>query len=74
MSTMIQIRNVPSELHKRLKMRALMSNKTLSDYLLDQINQFAFLPTAEELLERLKHRSSSTLFPTKVLRRERDSR
>ncbi len=32
MSVMVQIRNVPTELHQRLKARAALAGMTLSDY------------------------------------------
>jgi len=34
MSKMIQLRNVPDDLHRKLKVRAAMAGGTLSDYLL----------------------------------------
>lgn len=34
---MIQIRNVPDGLHRRLKARATMAGMSLSDYLLNEI-------------------------------------
>ena len=37
MSKMVQIRNVPDALHRKLKARALDSGRTLSDYLLDEL-------------------------------------
>ena len=37
MSTMIQIRNVPDALHRKLKSRAALAGMSLSDYLLQQI-------------------------------------
>ena len=53
MSTMIQIRNVPEGLHRRLKARAAMAGMSLSDYLLDEIRRVAERPTVEELRARL---------------------
>ena len=53
MSKMIQIRNVPDELHRKLKARSALAGKTLSDYLLDQIRISAEHPTPEEMRERL---------------------
>jgi plasmid stability protein len=57
MSTMIQIRNVPDELHRRLKARAAMAGMSLSDYLLKEIRTVAERPTMEEMRERLARRS-----------------
>jgi antitoxin FitA len=57
MSTMIQIRNVPDDLHRRLKARAAMAGMSLSDYLLKEISAVAERPTMEEMRERLARRS-----------------
>ena len=53
MSKMIQIRNVPDELHRTLKVRAASLGMTLSDYLLSEIEQVAERPTMKEWLERV---------------------
>jgi antitoxin FitA len=53
MSKMIQIRNVPDELHRTLKARAAKAGMTLSDYLLSEIEQIAGKPTMNEWLERV---------------------
>jgi plasmid stability protein len=53
MSKMIQIRNVPDELHRTLKVRAAKAGMTLSDYLLSEIEQIAEKPTMKEWLERV---------------------
>jgi plasmid stability protein len=57
MSTMIQIRNVPDDLHRRLKARAAMAGMSLSDYLLKEISAVAERPTMQEMRERLERRS-----------------
>ena len=76
MSTMIQIRNVPDPLHRKLKARAALAGMSLSDYLLKQIETIAEQPTIEELRERLASRSTVTLSetPAEAVRAERDSR
>lgn len=53
MSKMIQIRNVPEELHRKLKVRAAERGTTLSDYLLAEVEEIAERPTLAELMERL---------------------
>ena len=53
MAKMIQIRNVPDELHRTLKVRAAQMGMTLSDYLLSEIEQIAEKPTMKEWLERV---------------------
>jgi antitoxin FitA len=76
MSIMIQIRNVPDALHRRLKSRAALSGMSLSDYLLNEIRQTADRPTVEELRARLQSRSASAPTPTpaNAVRAERDGR
>ena len=75
MNKMIQIRNVPEALHRRLKARAAMLGKSLSDYLLAEIERLASLPTRDEMVARLHGRKSTKLSvpAAKVIRRERDS-
>jgi plasmid stability protein len=76
MSTMIQIRNVPDALHRRLKSRAALAGMSLSDYLLQQIREVAERPTIEEMRARLARRSpvSVSIDPVTAVRAERDSR
>jgi plasmid stability protein len=75
MSKMIQIRNVPDALHRKLKARAAMQGKSLSDYLLAEIGRIASLPTRDEMLARLHARSRVKLRTpaAEVIRRERES-
>jgi plasmid stability protein len=76
MSTMIQIRNVPDALHRKLKSRAALAGMSLSDYLLQQIRDVAARPTMEEMRARLARRSAVTLSEdtADAVRAERDSR
>jgi plasmid stability protein len=50
---MVQIRNVPDSLHRKLKARAADSGRTLSDYLLAELERLAARPTREDMLARL---------------------
>ena len=74
MSVMIQIRNVPEALHRRLKSRAALAGMSLSDYLLDEIRRVAERPTLDELRVRLRSRTETTLSvsPAEAVRAERD--
>jgi len=76
MSKMIQIRHVPDDLHRKLKARAALSGMSLTDYLLAEIRHVAERPTAAEIFERL--RSRSTVIPdipvADMVREERDTR
>ena len=69
---MIQIRNVPDNTHRTLKIRAAQKGVSLSDYLLAQVQQFADLPTAEELNARIRRRSRVPGSSAKVVRRWRE--
>ena len=76
MTRMIQIRNVPEALHRTLKARAAQAGKSLSDYLLEQIQREAEQPTVEELLDRLVSLPPVKLSrpPAETIREERDQR
>jgi plasmid stability protein len=76
MSAMIQIRNVPDALHRRLKSRAALAGMSLSDYLLHQIREVAERPTVEEMRARLAQRSAVVLSvdTADAIRAERDGR
>ena len=76
MSTMIQIRNVPEALHRRLKSRAALAGMSLSDFLLNEIRDVAERPTADELRARLKRltRVTPSVSPVEAVRIERDRR
>jgi hypothetical protein len=54
MSRMVQIRNVPDALHRKLKSRAADSGQTLSDFLLAE--RLAARPTRDEMLTRIHSR------------------
>src|SRR5437588_3652826 len=73
MSRMVQIRNVPDTLHRRLKSRAALAGMSLSDYLLNELREMAERPTLEELQARLQSRSRITpaLAPAEAGRAER---
>jgi plasmid stability protein len=76
MSKMVQIRNVPETLHRRLKSRAALVGMSLSDYLLNELRELADRPTLEELRVRLRSRSktSPSLAPAEAVRVEREQR
>ena len=75
MSKMVQIRNVPESLHRKLKARAAVAGQSLSDYLLTEIGRVAALPTREEMLARLHSRTRVRLKTPAavVIREERES-
>jgi antitoxin FitA len=73
---MIQIRDVPDELHRALKVRAARSGTTLSAMLLVELREIAHKPTLAEWLaeaERLEPVSTGDT-PAELVRADRDSR
>ena len=74
MSKMIQIRNVPDSLHRKLKARAAIEGMSLSDYLMAELRRNAELPTLKELRDRLSKRTPivPTVPPAEAVRHERD--
>jgi len=56
MSKMIQIRNVPDDVHKALKIRAIKEGMSLSEYLLREVTKVAAKPSLEEVLGRIRRR------------------
>jgi antitoxin FitA len=76
MSKMIQIRNVPDDLHAQLKRRAAESGKTLSDYLLEEIRAYATKPTLREWLDDVATREPvlGGESPAEAIRAERERR
>ena len=75
-STMVQIRNVPGELHRRLKARAAIEGMSMSDYVLRELRKALERPTREETLARLASRPLKRLgrAAADVIRAERDLR
>ena len=76
MRKMIQIRNVPEPLHRKLKSRAALAGMSLSDYLLAEIRESAARPTMEEIRARIAKLPPVTLSfaPAEAIREERDRR
>ena len=75
MSKMVQIRNVPDTLHRKLKARAADAGRTLSDYLMTELERLVARPTQDEMLARLHGRKRVTLKTPAavVIREERES-
>jgi hypothetical protein len=72
---MIQIRNVPDALHRKIKARAAQAGMTLSDFLLAEIERITALPTRDEMLARLHARDRVKLRTpaAEIIRKERES-
>jgi len=76
MSKMIQVRDVPEQLHGTLKARAAREGMSLSDFIKRELERTAERPTMREWLERTQQAKP---IPTKrsaaqILRQLRESR
>ncbi len=76
MSVMVQIRNMPEDIHRKVKSRAALAGMSLSDYLLQEVRKVAEMPTMEEMRERLAKLPPVTLSESHAdaVRAERDNR
>ncbi len=76
MSKMIQLRNVPDSLHRKLKARATTEGMSLSDYLIAEARRWAERPTLAELRQRLAGRRpvAPPEPPADAVRAEREGR
>ena len=76
----IQIKNVPENVHRRLRVRAASAGKSLQQYMLETVCSHAQLASVEELLERKRtdelaygssHVDASTI--VEIIRQDRES-
>ena len=76
MSIMVQIRNVPTGLHRQLKARAALEGMSLSEYLLREVSRAVERPTLEEIKQRLGRRTPvrPRTAPASAVRAEREGR
>jgi plasmid stability protein len=72
---MIQIRNVPPEIHRALKARAALAGKSMSEMILEELRAMLSLPSERELRERLDHAEPFAMKKSSagLIRRERDA-
>lgn len=75
MSKMVQIRNMPDEMHRTLKIRAVAQGMSLSDYMLQELRKSTEVPTIEEWLARVRSREpvQMDISAEEAVRAERDS-
>jgi plasmid stability protein len=73
---MVQIRNVPTELHRRLKARAAIEGMSMSDFVMRELRKALDRPTREEILDRLRAQPVRRLErrAADIIRAERDAR
>lgn len=72
---MIQIRDVPEDVHRRLKVRAAQQGTTLSEMIREVVTDLAGRPSREEIYERISKRPTREIAesPTETVRRMRDA-
>jgi plasmid stability protein len=72
---MIQVRNVPDDLHRSLKERAAREGTTMSDLILNELPRLAHRPSPQQLLERIELRAPVGGPPAaELIRDERERR
>jgi predicted CopG family antitoxin len=64
MSKMIQIRNVPDDLHRELKMRAAAAGMSMSDYIKRELDRKRRKSTIKEIGARASGRSDNSTLTT----------
>jgi plasmid stability protein len=75
MSKMIQIRNVPDDLHRELKVRAAAAGMSMSDYIKRELSRRSRKSTIKEIAARSQGRSKeSSLTPQDVVDTIREMR
>ncbi len=75
-TTLIQIRSVPVEVHRRLKIRAATEGVTMSQFALRELRKALDRPSRAEILERLTARPVRRLRTSaaSIVREARDAR
>jgi len=74
MSKMIQVRNVPDEVHRVLKTRAAVEGLSLSDYIKRDLEELARQATIEDVFASARARGSSGLTSEEIVADIRASR
>jgi len=72
---MIQVRNVPDDLHRALKQRAAREGTTMSHLILSELPRVAHKPSAREVLTRIRARAAvGGPSGAELVRADRDAR
>jgi len=71
---LIQIRDVPEDVHRTLKVRAAAEGTSLSQYLLREVTRAARAPTPAELDERIRARGRAGVSTADILAARDDNR
>ena len=71
----VQVRDVPDDVHRKLKSRAALAGQSLNAFLLERMSEMARVPTVPELAERIRRREPySGPSSADVIREERERR
>lgn len=71
---LIQIRDVPDDVHRALKVRAASERTSLSQYVLREVTRVARTPTPAELDERIRARGRAGVSTADILAARDDGR
>jgi antitoxin FitA len=72
---MLQVRNIPDDLHRSLKERAAREGTTMSELVLRELPRLASKPSPEQVLDRIRQRTPVGGAPAaELIRSERDRR
>lgn len=71
---LIQIRDVPDDVHRTLKARAAAEGTSLSHYVLREVTRVARTPTPAELAQRLRSRAPWDVSTADILEARDDGR
>jgi plasmid stability protein len=67
MSKMIQVRNVPDEVHRTLKLRAASEGLSLSDYIKRDLEELAKQATIEDVFASARARGESGITAEEIV-------
>ena len=71
----IQVRDVPDDIHRRLKSQAALAGQSLNEFLLARMKDVARVPAVPELAERIRRRAAyGGPSSADVIRQDRDRR
>jgi antitoxin FitA len=71
----VQVRDVPDDVHRRLKSQAALAGQSLNEFLLARLGDIASVPTVPELAQRIREREPyDGPSSAAIVRAERDAR
>jgi len=71
----VQVRGVPDDVHRRLKVQAALAGQSLNEFLLARMSEIASVPTVGELAARIRARAPySGPSSAGLIRKDRDRR